>query len=45
MENVSKLICEIASGRPRRKSRRLRPHHRGRDLDMRYRAGVAGDGW
>jgi uncharacterized protein len=35
MENVSKLICEIASGRPRRKSRRLRPHHRGRDLDMR----------
>jgi hypothetical protein len=35
MENVSKLICEIASGRPRRRSRRLRPHHRGRDLDMR----------
>jgi uncharacterized protein len=35
LENVSKLICEIASGRPRRKSRRLRPHHRGRDLDMR----------
>ena len=35
MENVSKLICAIASGRPRRKSRRLRPHHRGRDLDMR----------
>ena len=32
---MSKLICEIASGRPRRKSRRLRPHHRGRDLDMR----------
>jgi uncharacterized protein with von Willebrand factor type A (vWA) domain len=35
LENVSKLICEIASGRPRRRSRRLRPHHRGRDLDMR----------
>jgi uncharacterized protein len=35
MENVSRLICEIASARPRRKSRRLRPHHGGRDLDMR----------
>ena len=45
IENVSKLICAIASGRPRRKSRRLRPHHRGRDLDMRrlVRA-VAGHG-
>ncbi len=34
-EAVWKLILEIASGRPRRRSRRLRPHHRGRDLDMR----------
>ena len=34
-ENVGKLIAEIAAGRPRRRSRRLRPHHRGRDLDMR----------
>jgi uncharacterized protein len=35
LENVSRLICEIASGRPKRRSRRLRPHHRGPDLDMR----------
>jgi uncharacterized protein with von Willebrand factor type A (vWA) domain len=34
-DNVSRLIAEIACGRPRRRSRRLRPHHRGRDLDMR----------
>jgi uncharacterized protein with von Willebrand factor type A (vWA) domain len=34
-ENVDRLIMEIASGRPRRRSRRLRRHHRGRDLDMR----------
>jgi uncharacterized protein len=34
-ENVGRLIAEIAAGRPRRRSRRLRPHHSGRDLDMR----------
>jgi uncharacterized protein len=34
-EAVCKLILEIASGRPRRRSRRLRAHHRGSDLDMR----------
>jgi hypothetical protein len=34
-ENVGKLIAEIAASRPRRRSRRLRPHHRGRELDMR----------
>jgi uncharacterized protein with von Willebrand factor type A (vWA) domain len=34
-ENVGRLIAEIAAGRPRRRSRRLRPNHRGRDLDMR----------
>ncbi|MGH3016765.1 MAG: vWA domain-containing protein [Gaiellaceae bacterium] len=46
LENVGKLICAIASGRPRRKSRRLRPHHRGRDLDMRrlVRASLATGG-
>ena len=46
LENVSRLIFEIASGRPRRKSRRLRPHHRGHDLDMRrlVRASLATGG-
>jgi uncharacterized protein len=34
-ENVGKLIAAIAAGRPRRRSRRLRPHRRGHDLDMR----------
>jgi uncharacterized protein with von Willebrand factor type A (vWA) domain len=34
-ENVGKLITAIAAGRPRRRSRRLRPHRRGHDLDMR----------
>jgi uncharacterized protein with von Willebrand factor type A (vWA) domain len=45
-EAVSKLILEIASGRPRRRSRRLRPHHRGHDLDMRrlVRASLATGG-
>jgi uncharacterized protein with von Willebrand factor type A (vWA) domain len=32
---VARLICDIAQNRPRRRSRRLRPHHRGHDLDMR----------
>ena len=46
LENVSRLICEIASGRPKRRSRRLRPHHRGQDLDMRrlVRASLATGG-
>jgi hypothetical protein len=45
-ENVGKLIAEIASARPRRRSRRLRPHHRGRELDMRrlVRASLATGG-
>ena len=34
-ENVGRLIAAIAAGRPRRRSRRLRPHRRGHDLDMR----------
>ncbi len=34
-ENVGRLIAEITASRPRRRSRRLRPHHRGHDLDMR----------
>ena len=32
---VARLVSQIVAGRPRRRSRRLRPHHRGRDLDMR----------
>jgi uncharacterized protein len=32
---VARLIAEIAQQRPQRRSRRLRPHHRGRNLDMR----------
>jgi uncharacterized protein with von Willebrand factor type A (vWA) domain len=45
-EDVSRLIAEIAASRPRRRSRRLRPHHRGRDLDMRrlVRASLATGG-
>jgi uncharacterized protein len=35
LEHVRALIAEIASGRPRRRSRRLRRHHRGRELDLR----------
>jgi len=34
-DNVGKLIAEIAADRPRRRSRRLRRHHRGSALDMR----------
>jgi uncharacterized protein with von Willebrand factor type A (vWA) domain len=34
-DDVARLVAEIAAGRPRRRSRRLRPHDRGRDLDMR----------
>ena len=32
---VGQLIAQLAAERPRRRSRRLRPHHRGRQLDMR----------
>ncbi len=32
---VRPLIAEIAAARPRRRSRRLRPHPRGRELDLR----------
>jgi uncharacterized protein with von Willebrand factor type A (vWA) domain len=32
---VRRLIAQIALRRPRRRSRRLRPHHRGRVLDLR----------
>jgi len=34
-DDIARLVSEIVAGRPRRRSRRLRPHHRGRDLDMR----------
>jgi uncharacterized protein with von Willebrand factor type A (vWA) domain len=45
-EDVGRLIAELASSRPRRRSRRLRPHHRGHDLDMRrlVRASLATGG-
>jgi uncharacterized protein len=32
---VAKAICDVASARPLRRSRRLRPHTRGRKLDLR----------
>ena len=32
---VSKAICDVAAARPLRRSRRLRPHTRGRRLDLR----------
>jgi uncharacterized protein with von Willebrand factor type A (vWA) domain len=35
LDRVRELIAEIAAGRPRRSSRRLRRHHRGRKLDLR----------
>jgi hypothetical protein len=43
---ISRLIAQVVTGRPRRRSRRLRPHHRGRDLDMRrlVRASLATGG-
>jgi uncharacterized protein len=34
-DRVRTLISEIAAERPRRRSRRLRHHHRGRELDLR----------
>jgi uncharacterized protein len=44
--HVGRLIAELAASRPRRRSRRLRPHHRGHDLDMRrlVRASLATGG-
>ena len=35
LERVRSLIAEIVADRPRRRSRRLRRHHRGRRLDLR----------
>jgi len=35
LARARKLIAEIAAGRPTRRSRRLRRHHRGRRLDLR----------
>jgi uncharacterized protein len=35
LHQVRRLIAEIAAERPRRRSRRLRRHHRGRELDLR----------
>jgi uncharacterized protein with von Willebrand factor type A (vWA) domain len=45
-EHVARLMAEIARTRPRRRSRRLRRHHRGRELDMRglVRASLATGG-
>jgi uncharacterized protein with von Willebrand factor type A (vWA) domain len=44
---IRKLIQRCATARPRRRSRRLRPHHRGYDLDlrrlMRRSLGTGGD--
>src|SRR5262249_14425043 len=35
LEQVARLVAEVGVRRPRRRSRRLRAHHRGRQLDMR----------
>jgi uncharacterized protein with von Willebrand factor type A (vWA) domain len=45
-EHVGRLIAQLAASRPTRRSRRLRPHHRGRNLDMRrlVRASLATGG-
>jgi len=46
LSHVAELIAALASQRPRRRSRRLRRHHRGRRLDMRrlVRASLATGG-
>ena len=46
LRRVAGLITELAAERPRRRSRRQRPHHRGRSLDMRrlVRASLATGG-
>jgi uncharacterized protein with von Willebrand factor type A (vWA) domain len=43
---IAALISELARERPQRRSRRLRPHHRGRELDLRrlVRASLATGG-
>src|SRR5439155_8474826 len=45
-QHVAELIAEIAARRPQRRSRRLRPHHSGRELDLRrlVRASLATGG-
>ena len=45
-QRIARLIYEIAQERPQRRSRRLRPHHRGRELDLRrlVRASLATGG-
>ena len=46
LQRVIELVAELATGRPRRHSRRQRPHHSGRRLDMRrlVRASLATGG-
>ena len=46
LKQVEGLIAELAAGRPRRRSRRQRPHHRGGRLDLRrlVRASLATGG-
>jgi uncharacterized protein len=46
LRRVAELVAEIAAERPRRRSRRLRPHPRGRRLDLRrlVRASLATGG-
>jgi uncharacterized protein with von Willebrand factor type A (vWA) domain len=46
LRRVGELVSELATERPRRHSRRRRPHHRGRQLDMRrlVRASLATGG-
>jgi uncharacterized protein with von Willebrand factor type A (vWA) domain len=46
LRQVAGLITELVAERPRRRSRRQRPHHRGRSLDMRrlVRASLATGG-
>ena len=45
-QRVGKLIAELARSRPTRRTRRLRPHHSGRELDLRrlVRASLATGG-
>jgi uncharacterized protein with von Willebrand factor type A (vWA) domain len=46
LNRIAALIYELAQERPRRRSRRLRPHRRGRELDLRrlVRASLATGG-
>ena len=45
-DRIAQLIAGLASRRPKRRSRRLRPDHRGRELDLRrlVRASLATGG-